>query len=523
MAGDSFFITNVHLAYSNPSLESKLWSVECHKGKVVNVTSYIKEEPSSTKCELDAGGGVLLPSLCHSHIHLDKCFILDRCELISGYEAKIPSVYAAQPRSYSSSRDFKEAMKVTGAAKAGFSLDKEDLLRRGLKLIRESVECGVTSMRAHIEVDVQAGFSGLDVALHLKEKVRLACHVQIAVFAQEPLFSSTEDTDPGPNFHLLVEALQRHGVEVIGSAPYVEPTIEQAKKNIALIFELASRSSITLIDFHLDYNLNPNSEPLIYEVIKQARNFCNSWKTDSSELFRRRITIGHATRLQLFTPEEWRHLQDAIRDLPITFVGLPNSDMYMQGRSQANQPLGAPRSTLRVPYLSDKYDLQIAMSVNNVENAFTPQGSVDPLALCTFGAAVFQAATKTDIQILTKAVTITSKVAIGQTNVPLDLFPQPGDTADFVILHGIRTLRQAVLNPPHNRTTIRNGIIVACRRTRRWSAVQKLHVPQTITPISWWWYMLFPICWTSLLINWVSEPRKSHLGTVILFIRVHID
>lgn len=192
----------------------------------------------------------------------------------------------------------------------------------------------------------------------------------------------------------------RDGVDAVGSAPYVEPTIEQAKKNIELIFELASHTSLTLIDFHLDYNLDPDSEPLIYEVIKQARKYCPAWKSHGPELFRRHITIGHATRLQLFTPKEWRHLQDAIGDLPITFVGLPNSDMYMQGRSQAGEPLGAPRSTLRVPYLSDKYNIQIAMSVNNVENAFTPQGSADPLALCTFGAAIFQAATKTDIQTL---------------------------------------------------------------------------------------------------------------------------
>ncbi|KAJ3836099.1 hypothetical protein F5878DRAFT_711666 [Lentinula raphanica] len=492
MVADSLLITNVHLAYSDRTLEDKLWSVECHEGKVTNVFPYGERGRSSPKNELDARGGFLLPSLCHSHIHLDKCFILDRCNLIAG--------------------DFREAMNVTAVAKAGFSLDKEDLLRRGRKLVRESVDCGVTSMRAHVEVDIQAGFSALDVALHLKEEAQLACFLQIAVFAQEPLFSSAEDTEPGPNLQLLAAAAQRDGVEAIGSAPYVEPTIEQAIKNIALIFELASHNSITLIDFHLDYNLDPNSEPLIYEVIKQARLVCPSWKSEDSGLFGRRITIGHATRLQLFKPQEWQHLCDAIGDLPITFVGLPNSDMYMQGRAQANEPLGAPRSTLRVPYLADRYGLHVAMSVNNVENAFTPQGSVDPLALCTFGAAVFQAATKADTEILTKSVTLVSKIAMGQTNVPLHLSPQPGDTADFVILHGIHTLRQAVLNPSYDRTTIRNGIVVACRRTRRWTVIKEFPLPQTsVTPISWWWYMLFPIYWPACLINWFVGPHRRQL------------
>lgn len=72
----------------------------------------------------------------------------------------------------------------------------------------------------------------------------------------------------------------------------------------------------------------------------------------------------------------------------------------MQGRQHRDDALGAPRSTLRVPYIANKYGFHIAMSVNNVENAFTPQGSVDPLALCSLAAAVFQAATKKDIEIL---------------------------------------------------------------------------------------------------------------------------
>lgn len=36
------------------------------------------------------------------------------------------------------------------------------------------------------------------------------------------------------------------------------------------------------------------------------------------------------------------------------------------------------------------------MAVNNVGNAFTPQGPPDPLALCTLGVALFQAGAKAD-------------------------------------------------------------------------------------------------------------------------------
>ena len=98
------------------------------------------------------------------------------------------------------------------------------------------------------------------------------------------------------------------------------------------------------------------------------------------------ITIGHATRLRLFSPDECRMLRQRIGELPIIFVGLPQSDVYMMGRNDPSRP----RGTLSVPRLVAEYNLDVAMSVNNVGNAFTPQGYPDPLMLCPLGVAVYQ-------------------------------------------------------------------------------------------------------------------------------------
>ncbi len=77
-------------------------------------------------------------------------------------------------------RDFTEAMKVTARAKQEFRYDTDDLLRRGRRLIRESIECGVTSMRAHIEVDSIVGLSCLTTAVKLRNEFKTTCNVQIA-------------------------------------------------------------------------------------------------------------------------------------------------------------------------------------------------------------------------------------------------------------------------------------------------------------------------------------------------------
>lgn len=206
---------------------------------------------------------------------------------------------------------------------------------------------------------------------------------------------------------------------MVGSAPYVEPTVEKAKRNISLIFDLADAHGLALVDFHLDYNLDPNSELLIYEVISQVKMRYRLGRTTASEQHTHEasdkltdaskrpcphITIGHASRLQLLSHEEWRDLVDAIAEIPLVFVGLPQSDMYMLGRESSGPGLGAARGTLRVPHLAREYGIDIAMSVNNVDNAFTPQGSLDPLSLRTFGISVFQAATPEDVRTLVVCV-----------------------------------------------------------------------------------------------------------------------
>jgi hypothetical protein len=215
-----------------------------------------------------------------------------------------------------------------------------------------------------------------------------------AVFAQDSLFESEGASQPGKNYTFLEEAAARLGVSAVGSAPYVEPTGEQAKKNVGFVLGLAQQHDLHA-DFHLDYNLDPHSEPLIYEVISQLR--ARGW--DQFKQNGKLVTIGHATRLALFLHKEWRELSHLIANLPIHFVGLPQSDLYMMGRNpgDGNLPI---RGTLPVIYLAKEHGIEVAMAVNNVDNAFTPQGSVDPLMLCPLGVAAFQAATPQDCLIL---------------------------------------------------------------------------------------------------------------------------
>lgn len=178
---------------------------------------------------------------------------------------------------------------------------------------------------------------------------------------------------------------------MVGSAPWVEPDRTHALKNIELILSLAEKHNLHA-DFHLDYNLDPDVAAMVWDVLKQMRQ--RSWCRSSGKC----VTIGHATRLGLFSQEEWAELKRAMDVLPLEIVGLPQSDIYMMGRTDPSGKVSVPLSgrTLNAPQVYRDHGVRVALSVNNVENAFTPQGSLDPLTLASLGVALFQVGIEQD-------------------------------------------------------------------------------------------------------------------------------
>lgn len=195
----------------------------------------------------------------------------------------------------------------------------------------------------------------------------------------------------GYNFELLQAALGRDGISVVGSAPWVEPSQEHAHKNIAHILKLAQDHNLHA-DFHLDYTLDANVEPMVWETLHQMRDI--GWTKASAG--NRRVTIGHVTRLGIFSAEEWARLRTEMEELPLGIVSLPQTDIYMMGRPNPDGTRSVPLAdrALDVATIWRKCGVHVALSVNNVENAFTPQGYLDPLTLTCLEVGLFQVATE---------------------------------------------------------------------------------------------------------------------------------
>jgi hypothetical protein len=191
---------------------------------------------------------------------------------------------------------------------------------------------------------------------------------------------------------LMSTAANQDGVDAVGSTPYVEKSLENQRLNVEWMIALAVEHGLHL-DYHLDYTLDPTSEPLVFHVVGELNKA--KWPSQQS------ITLGHCTRLTLLTAEQWHQLRASIGDLRLSFVGLPTSDLYMMGR--VDEAFGGGervRGTIQIPQMIKKYGLQAAVGVNNVGNAFTPQGSCDPFSVASLGVAVYHAGTKEDAEIL---------------------------------------------------------------------------------------------------------------------------
>ncbi|KAF1911138.1 cytosine deaminase protein-like protein [Ampelomyces quisqualis] len=410
---------------------SARWDITIKHGRIASVDTHDSTADTKAADVLNANNRLIAPSLCHAHVHLDKCFLLQ--------DPKFADLQLEHG-------DFNEAMKMTGEAKSRFN--DEDLRRRGGRLIQESIQHGVTSMRAFVEVDGVVELKCLQAGLKLKDEYKNICDVQICAFAQLPVFSGT---DQGEKVRKLMSiAAVEKGVDVLGSTPYVEDDEPKSKENVRWMTELALKHGKHL-DLHLDYFLEEKKKPLVWHVLETLKEL--SWPESGGK----QVTLGHCTRLTRFSKEEWLHLRQDVGELPVSFVGLPTSDLFMM-----RTPEGL-RGTLPIIELIKQYNLNAAISINNVGNAFTPQGNCDPLSLAQLAVAVYQTGTKDDAELIYEAVSRRAKAVIGHDSSDFSL--APGQPADFVLFDTLDSgwrCRKSIVEVVYDAGPMRQTILRGC-------------------------------------------------------------
>jgi len=277
--------------------------------------------------EHDVDGRVALPGLVEAHIHLDKALLLDRAPSHEGTLA--------------------EAIRVTGDAKRGFTID--DIQARARRVLDAAVTGGTTAMRSHVEVDPIIGLTGMRALLPLRDEYAPALTLQLCAFAQEGIVQA-----PG-TAELLREAL-RLGADAVGGCPYND---SDARAHVDTVFALAREFDVDA-DFHVDFDDEPRH--LHVELIV-AETLRSGWQG--------RVAVGHLTELAALDVPEQLRIGARLREADIGVIALPATDLYLMGRRDERN---VRRGLVPVRRLLDA-GVSVAAASNNVGNAFTPVGT----------------------------------------------------------------------------------------------------------------------------------------------------
>lgn len=293
---------------------------------------------------VEADGGLVVPGLVETHVHLDKTCILDRVAISDG--------------------TVQEAIRETARAKRSFTA--EDVFARGSRTLEKSIGHGVMLMRTHVEVDPTIGLQGFAGVQELARAYAWAIDLRLCVFPQEGLINN-----PGTDA-LLVQAL-REGAEVIGAAPYAD---SDPRGQIDRIFEIARDFDVD-IDMHLDLAETTHDMQAEY-VCRKTEEF--GWGG--------RVTIGHVTQASLLPPDEFDLLARHLASAGVGVTILPATDLYLMGRAPTH---AKPRGVVHAaPLLA--HGVNCAISTNNVLNPFTPYGDASLIRMANLYANVCHAA-----------------------------------------------------------------------------------------------------------------------------------
>lgn len=392
-------------------------------GVLGGVIVYLAEHAASIEVPeanetIDLHGKVLLTGLVETHIHLDKALLLDRIS--------------------DDATTLQGAIAKSGELKRSFTA--EDIMERSMKVIGEAVMRGVTHMRCHVEVDPVIGLIGIETTIALKKRLKDVIDLQIVVFPQEGLFM--DDVTQG-----LMEQAVTMGADVVGGITYVDRCLED---HVDFVFRLAEKQGLP-VDLHVDFSDRPE-QLAILEVVKATEKYN----------MRKRVSVGHLTSLGTVPRVRAEAIANAMANAGIHVMCLPTTDLFLNGRGDG---LVAGRGLTPVQLLLEQ-GVNVVYGSNNIQNAFTPFGTADPLDIGLLIAQTAHMGSKKDAQVLVEMATKRAAAALELERYGLRV----GAVADLVVCRATDVRSLLYRRPERERVYKRGKLVAETSVSSRWYA-----------------------------------------------------
>lgn len=358
----------------------------------------------------DVQGRLLTGGFVEPHIHLDKALLSSR-----GFDNRAGTLA--------------EAFRLNKEAKQRYTV--KDVRDRARELLGMYLDNGIVALRAHVDVDIDIGLTGLQGVLEACDEVRDELLIQIVAF---PHFA-TKRYDG--SLELLKDALDM-GATVLGAFPDVENHPQRGYAHLDEIFELAASRDVD-IDAHIDEGESCTYLEYLAMLTKEFK-------------YEGRVTASHACGLGSISAADKARIIERVRSADVAIVTCPMTNLLMGGRYDNSRPR---RGLAPTKELIDA-GVRTAWGQDNLQDMFCPFGDGDPLKIAFVGSL---AAGLTGAAQITESLDLCSGKAAKVIGVP-DYGIVVGNSASLILLNGENAM-ECVQKDARRTVLMRRGRVVA--------------------------------------------------------------
>ena len=348
-------------------------------------------------------GWLVLPAFAEPHAHLDKAFLAERCENVTG--------------------DLMGAIDAMVAYSPQITLD--DIVERAERAALLMLANGTTAIRTHADVMAEKGLRNVEALLTVRERLAHLVDIEIVVLCGWPSCGEIGKV----HLDLMCEAL-RMGADLVGGCPHLEDDGVEATD---LFLQIATEFGKP-VDLHTDETLDPRKlylDHLSRRVVEMELPVP--------------VTASHCCSLGVQPDDVQQRIAEQVAAAGIHVVALPHTNLFLQGR---DHQAAMPRGLTAVKALRDA-GVNVAAGADNLQDPFNPVGRGDPLE--TAGLMIMTSH-------LLPGQALDSISAAPRRM--MGLGPADPAAGDFVAVRA-STVREAIAFGPADRVVVRRGRLVA--------------------------------------------------------------
>jgi cytosine deaminase len=281
---------------------------------------------------IDLGDHLLLPAALEPHAHLDKAFLAERAENVTG--------------------DLGGA--IDAMISLGGKIDEADIVERAERAARLMAANGYVAVRTHVDTTTWGGLRNVLALVEVRRRVAAVIDVEIVALTGSPVVSIA-----GAEHRALLADALAAGADLVGGCPHLEQDGD-IEGSTDILLEIAAEAGVG-VDLHTDETLDPTVLGLEYLAQRVLAGFPHP------------VTASHCVSLGQQTASEQQRIAELVAAAGIGVVTLPHTNLWLGGRNQ--QPV--PRGLTAIDALRTA-GVAVAAGADNLQDPFNPMGRACP-------------------------------------------------------------------------------------------------------------------------------------------------